>query len=200
MHVATLICYVTMTLFCIQQISLSRPSFSGRDITFIPSARLHVATHISCHDKTFLCSADLCFCDLICYVVTWLLCISFLSVQLILVLRPEDLNRDIKTLFHLERCRNFDSPCFNQVSSSIKHPLSRPSLLVAPETSSSASFMSQQTFPCFRSQCRDRRGFCRDRYSAFSSALSRNTNYLVPNLLAYVFPILYRDLLSFVAT
>ena len=32
------ICYVTTTLFCMQHIFLSRPSFSGHDITFLPSA------------------------------------------------------------------------------------------------------------------------------------------------------------------
>ena len=43
--------------------------------------------------------------------------------------RPEDLCRDIKTPFKLKLCRNIDSPCCNQVSSAIKHPLSRPSFL-----------------------------------------------------------------------
>ena len=68
--------------------------------------------------------------------------------------RPKDLYRNIKTPFKLEVCRNIDSSCCNQVSSSMKQPLSQPSFLVA-KTSSSASFLSQQTFPCYRSQCRD---------------------------------------------
>ena len=55
---------------------------------------------------------------------------SFISIQLILVSRPEDLYHDIKTPFHLEICRNINSPGCNQVSSSIKQPLSRPKLLL----------------------------------------------------------------------
>ena len=35
--------------------------------------------------------------------------------------QPKDLCHDIKTPFYLEICRNIDSPCCNQVSSSIKH-------------------------------------------------------------------------------
>ena len=77
-------------------------------------------------------------------------------VQLISVLLPEDLYHDIKTPFKLEVCCNIDFPCCNQVSSSIKHPFSRPSFLVATQTSSSTSFLSQQNFPCCRSQCSDR--------------------------------------------
>ena len=34
--------------------------FFCRNINFLPSACLCVMTHISCRDKTFLCSADLC--------------------------------------------------------------------------------------------------------------------------------------------
>ena len=100
LHVATPICYVATTLFCIQHLFLSRPSFFGRDITFLPSDCLRVAT-------------------------------GLFYVQLISVSRPEDLCRDIKTPFQLEVCRNIDSPCCNQITSSIKHPLSRPSFLVA---------------------------------------------------------------------
>ena len=58
LHVGTLICYVVTTLFCMQHIFLSRPSFFSRDITFVPSACLRVTTYISCWDRTFLCSVD----------------------------------------------------------------------------------------------------------------------------------------------
>ena len=58
LHVTTSICYVVTTLFCMQYLFLSRPSFSSRDITFLPLACLRVATHSSCRDKTFLCLAD----------------------------------------------------------------------------------------------------------------------------------------------
>ena len=56
--------------------------------------------------------------------------IGLFSVQLIFVSQPEDLYHDIKTPFKLEVCHNIDSPCCNQISSSIKHPLSRPKLLL----------------------------------------------------------------------
>ena len=52
----------------------------------------------------------------------------------------------IKTPFKLEVCRNIDSPCYNQVSSSIKHSLSKPSFLVETLTSSSASFRLNKFF------------------------------------------------------
>ena len=39
-HVVTPICYVATTLFCMQHHFLSRPSFSGCDITFLPLAYL----------------------------------------------------------------------------------------------------------------------------------------------------------------
>ena len=58
LHVATPICYIATTLFCMQHLFLSRHSFFGRDITFLPLACLRVVTLISCRDKTFLCSAD----------------------------------------------------------------------------------------------------------------------------------------------
>ena len=51
-------------------------------------------------------------------------------VQLISVSRPEDLCHDIKTPFKLEVCRNIDFPYCNRVSLSIKHPFSRPKLLL----------------------------------------------------------------------
>ena len=72
-----------------------------------------------CRDNTFLPSTRL------------RVAIGLFCVQLISVLRPEDLCRDIKPPFQLEVCRNIDSPCCNQVSSSIKYPLSRPNFLVA---------------------------------------------------------------------
>ena len=56
--------------------------------------------------------------------------IGLFSVQLIFVSQPEDLYHDIKTAFKLEVCHNIDSSYCNQVSSSIKHPLSRPKLLL----------------------------------------------------------------------
>ena len=60
LHVATSICYVSTTLFCMQQLFLSRHSFSDHDITFLPLAYLRVVTLISYRDKTFLCSTDFC--------------------------------------------------------------------------------------------------------------------------------------------
>ena len=44
LHVATSICYVVTTLFCMQHIFLSRLSFYGRDIICLPLAYLRVAT------------------------------------------------------------------------------------------------------------------------------------------------------------
>ena len=58
LHVTTPICFVATTLFFMQHLFLLRPSFSGHDITFLPLACLHVSTLISCHDRTFLYSAD----------------------------------------------------------------------------------------------------------------------------------------------
>ena len=59
-------------MFCMSrtQYVMSRPSFSGRDITFLPSTYFRVAAHISCSDWTFLCSANLCCHNLVCYVAT----------------------------------------------------------------------------------------------------------------------------------
>ena len=42
LHVATPICYVATTLFCMQHIFLSQLSFSSRDITCLPLACLRV--------------------------------------------------------------------------------------------------------------------------------------------------------------
>ena len=60
LHVATPKCYVATTLFCMQHLFLSRPTFSGHDITFPPLAFLRVTTHFSYRDRTFLCSVDFC--------------------------------------------------------------------------------------------------------------------------------------------
>ena len=146
LHVATPICYVATTLFYMQHIFLSQPSFSGRDIMFFPPACLRVTTHIFCRNRNFLCSANFYVTvqfvmsrhDFFAFVLKPMSrlksCVvtSFLSIQLIPVSLPEDLCCDIKTPFKLEVCCNIDSPCCNQISSSIKHPLSRPSFLVAP--------------------------------------------------------------------
>ena len=70
LHVATPICYVATTFFCMQHIFQSRLSSSGRDITCLPLACLCVATHFPCRDRTFLCSTDLCCHDLVFYVAT----------------------------------------------------------------------------------------------------------------------------------
>ena len=75
LHVATPIFYVATILFCMQHIFLSRLSLSGRDITCLPLACLRVVTHFLYRNRTFLCSADLCYYDPVCYVVTLLLCI-----------------------------------------------------------------------------------------------------------------------------
>ena len=96
--------------------------------------------------------------------------------------RPEDPCCDIKTPLQLEVCRNIEFLCCNQVSSSIKHHLSRPKLLLQH------LFMSQQAFPCCRNQCRDRRGFYRHRESAFNLALCCNIIYFHPSRLAMFFP------------
>ena len=57
---ATQICYVATTLFCMQHIFLSWPSFSGHDITFLPLACLRVTTLISYRYRTVMCLAYLC--------------------------------------------------------------------------------------------------------------------------------------------
>ena len=84
LHVATPIYYVATTLFCKQHLFLLRPSFPGRDITFMPFilSLIPIATGLFC-------------------------------VHLISVLRPEDLYREIKTPFKLVVCHNIDSPCCN---------------------------------------------------------------------------------------
>ena len=105
MHVGTPICCVMTTLFCTHHLFLSRPSFSGHDITF-------------CLQPVFVSLP-------IFPVATGLFCVQLISVS-----RHKDLCRDIKTPFQLEVCCNIDSPYCNQVSSSIKHPLSRPKLLL----------------------------------------------------------------------
>ena len=74
LHVATPICYVSSTLFCLQHIFLSRLSFFGRDITFLPSAYLRVTTYISCRNRTFLCSTNFCVTTHISYRDRTLLC------------------------------------------------------------------------------------------------------------------------------
>ena len=95
MHVATPICYVATTLFCMQHIFLSRPSFSGRNITFLP-----LAVFVS--RPLFL-------------VTTGLFCVQLISVS-----RPKDLYRESKHLLSLK----FVATLTLLVATRSVHPLS----------------------------------------------------------------------------
>ena len=53
--------------------------------------------------------------------------------------------------------------------------------------------MSQQVFPCCNNQCRDRRGFCHNRDSAFCYSLCCSINLSVAVFFLYCSLISYRD-------
>ena len=60
LHVATLICYVSTTLVWMQHLFPSQPSLFWSRHNFSSSTYLHVATHISYRDGSFLCSTNFC--------------------------------------------------------------------------------------------------------------------------------------------
>ena len=119
--------YVATWTFVLGMFCMSRPQY------VMSRQHFSACSIFSCRDLIFLVATSL-FCLQPVFVLRpiFLVAMGLFCVQLIYVSQPEDLCRDIKTPFQLEVCRNIDSPCYNQVSSSIKHPLSRLSFLVAP--------------------------------------------------------------------
>ena len=105
----------------------------------------------------------------------------------------------------------------DQVSSLIKHHMSRPCLSIMIRVSSSFSvatyialsrprsffkalLMSQQAFPCFHNQCRDIRGFCHNIDYALFSSLCCNINLYVTVFFLYCSLTSCCDKISLIAT
>ena len=175
-----------------------------------------------CHDRTFsIFNLSMCR-DLVCFIATRLLFLALESLS-----RHRKVFRDLFYLCSADLCvatlrspsrhRNIGFFCCNQVDSLSKHHMSRPCLSIMTRVSSSFSvatyvalsryksffeafLLSQQAFPCCHNQCRDIRGFCRDKDFSFCSSLCCNISLSVTVFFLYCSLISCHDIRYLVAT